>query len=93
MENSILAVKSLPKELKEKIVFLIIGDGEDFFRLQKLTESENCIKMLGNLPREKVWSILKSSDIYLHSANPGGGLSTSLLEAMYCRCAVIATLV
>jgi len=47
--------------------------------------------MLGNLPREKAIGILKISDIYLHSSMPGGGLSTSLLEAMICNCAVIAT--
>lgn len=35
--------------------------------------------------------MIKSSDIYIHSSLPGGGLSTSLLEAMYCGCAVIAT--
>ena len=47
--------------------------------------------MLGNLPREKTVGTLKISDIYLHSAYMGGGLSTSLLEALYCGCAVIAT--
>ena len=47
--------------------------------------------MLGNLPRERVIALLKASDIYIHSSLPGGGLSTSLLEAMYCKCAVIAT--
>ena len=91
VENSIKAIKLLSKDLKEKIVFLIIGDGEDFPHLKKISEKENCIKMLGNLPREKAIGILKISDIYLHSAQPGGGLSTSLLEAMICNCAVIAT--
>jgi len=91
VENSIKAIKLLPKDLKEKIVFLIIGNGEDFPHLKKISEKENCIKMLGNLPREKAIGILKISDIYLHSAQPGGGLSTSLLEAMVCNCAVIAT--
>jgi len=91
VEIGILAIKSLPKEIKEKIVFLIVGDGEDFSTLKKLSEDESCIKMLRNIPREKVIGILKISDIYIHSSFPGGGLSTSLLEAMYCHCAVIAT--
>jgi len=91
VENSIKAIKLLSKDLKEKIVFLIIGDGEDFPHLKKISEKENYIKMLGNLPREKAIGILKISDIYLHSSMPGGGLSTSLLEAMICNCAVIAT--
>lgn len=91
VENSIEAIKLLPKELKEKIIFLIIGDGEDFQYLKKISEKENCIQMIGNLSREKAIGILKISDIYLHSAHPGGGLSTSLLEAMLCNCAIIAT--
>ena len=91
VENSIEAIKSLPEDLKNKIIFLIIGDGEDFSRLKELSKNETSIAMLGNLSREKAIAILKISDIYLHSAYPGGGLSTSLLEAMYCGCAVIAT--
>jgi len=91
VENSIMAIKSLPEEVREKIVFLIVGDGEDFNHLKEISRDEKAIVMLGNLPREKAISILKISDIYLHSAHPGGGLSTSLLEAMYCGCAVIAT--
>jgi len=91
VENSIEAIKLLPKELKEKIIFFIIGDGEDFQYLRKISEKEDCVKMFGNLPREKAISILKISDIYLHSSMPGGGLSTSLLEAMLCNCAIIAT--
>ncbi len=90
IEFSIEAIRNLPKEIQLRIVFLIIGDGEDFPRLKKLSVSLP-IEMLGNLPREEVIAILKSSDIYIHSSLPGGGLSTSLLEAMYCRCAVIAT--
>lgn len=90
IEFSIEAIRNIPKEIQSKIVFLIIGDGEDFSRLKKLSE-DLPIEMLGNLQRERVIAILKNTDIYIHSSLPGGGLSTSLLEAMYCRCAVIAT--
>lgn len=91
VEKSIEAIKSLPEDVKKKIIFLIIGDGEDFNRLQKIALGESSIVLLGNMSREKTLSILKISDIYIHSAHAGGGLSTSLLEAMYCGCAVIAT--
>ncbi|QQS15826.1 MAG: glycosyltransferase family 4 protein [Candidatus Moraniibacteriota bacterium] len=89
--DSITAIRSLPEEIKNKIVFLIVGDGEDFSSLKKLSQSEKCIEMLGSLPTKHAIAILKSSDIYLHSAHPGGGLSTSLLEAIYCGCTVVAT--
>lgn len=90
IENTIEAIRSLPEDLKSKIVFLIIGDGEDFDRLKKLSKGLP-IEMIGKLDRTDVIGILKASDIYIHSSLPGGGLSTSLLEAMYCRCAIIAT--
>lgn len=91
VENSISAIKQLPPEIKNKIVFLIIGDGEDFIHLEELSKNEASIKMLGSIPREEAIGILKASSIYIHSAYPGGGLSTSLLEAMYCKTAIIAT--
>lgn len=91
VENSIEAIKSLPEKTKKKIIFLIAGDGEDFKHLKTISRNENPIKLLGNLTREQTISLLKTSSIYLHSAYPGGGLSTSLLESMYCNCAIIAT--
>jgi len=91
VENSIKAFKFLSEEMRKKVVFLIIGNGEDQERLKKLAENEEGIVFLGGISREKTISILKISDIYLHSAYPGGGLSTSLLEALYCGCGVIAT--
>jgi glycosyltransferase involved in cell wall biosynthesis len=91
VENSIMAIKSLPQEIKDKIIFLIIGNGEDYERLKNLIDNDEAITMLGSLKRDDALSILKISDIYIHSSFSGGGLSTSLLEAMYCGCAVIAT--
>lgn len=90
IENTIEAIRSLPENIKSKIFFLIIGDGEDFDRLKKLSQGLP-IEMTGKLERTNVIGTLKASDIYIHSSLPGGGLSTSLLEAMYCECAVIAT--
>ena len=82
-------MKSLPKEWQEKIVFLIAGDGEDYAALKKMAEEP--VVLLGAQTREAAVALLKSVDIYIHSAYPGGGLSTSLLEAMYSGCATIAT--
>lgn len=90
IEHTIQAIKSLPLEIKSKVVFNIIGNGEDFYRLQDLAKNEP-IQLLGNLERKLALSLLKSSDIYIHSSLPGGGLSTSLLEAMISGCSVVAT--
>ncbi len=89
VENTIKAIKNLPEEIKKRVIFVIIGDGEDFQRLKKI--SDESILMLKGKTRKEAIGILKVSDIYIHSSFPGGGLSTALLEAMYCSCAVIAT--
>jgi glycosyltransferase involved in cell wall biosynthesis len=90
IECTIEAIRLLPEHLRSQIMFLIIGDGEDFERLQRLSRGLP-VTLLGNVPRTEVMSLLKATDIYIHSSSPGGGLSTSLLEAMYCGNAVMAT--
>lgn len=87
---SVEAIRQLPDDLRSKIIFLIVGDGEDFDRLQTLGAGLPIV-MLGRRKNVDVIGILKSTDIYLHSSFPGGGLSTSLLEALACGTAVIAT--
>jgi len=87
---SIEAIRKLPNHIRSKIVFLIVGDGEDFEHLKQLSK-ELPVVMLGRCKNEEAIGVLKISDIYLHSSFPGGGLSTSLLEALACGIAVIAT--
>lgn len=89
VKDSIKAVLDLPENIKEKITFLVVGDGEDYRQLKKLAQEP--VFMLGSKTRQETISILKIADVYIHSSYPGGGLSTSLLEAMYCGCAIIAT--
>ena len=89
VERSIEAIKSLPKDVRDNVVFVIIGDGEDLIRLKN--KAIDCIEFMGFLDREKAISILKECNLYLHSSYPGGGLSTSLLEAMSCGCCPVAS--
>lgn len=87
---SIEAIRELPSDIRSSIIFFIVGDGEDFERLRALSTGLPIV-MLGRRERKAAIGILKISDIYLHSSLPGGGLSTSLLEALACGTAVIAT--
>ncbi|MFA6012449.1 MAG: glycosyltransferase family 4 protein [Desulfobacteraceae bacterium] len=89
LENSIKAFSLLPDNIYKKWIFVIIGRGEDFKSLQKQAASN--VIFLGEKSWEVTISYLKTSDIYLHSSLSGGGLSTSLLEAIYCGCNIIAT--
>jgi glycosyltransferase involved in cell wall biosynthesis len=90
IERTLEALRNLPVETRDQIVFVVVGDGEDKTRLEKLAQGLPVV-FLGRLSRKQTIGFLKNTNIYIHSSYPGGGLSTSLLEAMYCRCAVIAT--
>ena len=93
VENSIKAFLSLSAKIRKNCVFVIVGDGEDFNRLSELCGDElgKSIFMLGNLNFSDAIDVLKQTDIYVHSAYAGGGLSNSLLQAMYCSCAIVAS--
>ena len=83
----------LEPELKNKSRIFIIGDGpkrkklQDFIKGNKLEEK---VKLLGGLPREEVFEILEKSDIFVLTSN-WEGFPRSILEAMSCGSAVIAS--
>lgn len=88
--ESIEAIRNLDPKKRVSIEFFVIGDGEDMDNLQKKAHGLP-IFFCGRKTRRETFALLQSSDIYIHSSFPGGGLSTSLLEAMLATCAVIAT--
>lgn len=91
IDIAIKAFRGLPDNLKKKSRLFIIGDGPDMQALEKLAQGEKNIIFLGRLERKKAWSVLQSTDIFLNPAVSSGGLSTSLLEAMYFGLPVIST--
>jgi len=93
VQNSILAIKGLSSEIKERVVFLIVGDGPERKNLEKLAGNElnKTIFFLGQKDFKEAKAIQKNFDIYIHSSYPGGGLSTSLLEAMALGNCIIAS--
>ncbi len=88
--NTLEALRLLSPQDLASLEFHIIGDGEDMNTLQERALGLPVI-FHGAQPRQVVMSHLKSSDIFIHSSYPGGGLSTSLLEALACSNATIAT--
>ncbi|MDK2987418.1 glycosyltransferase family 4 protein [Methanothermococcus thermolithotrophicus] len=93
VENIIKAYKELPKNIKEKTVLIIVGYGEDLERLKKLSGDylDNSIYFTGKKDFKDAIGIVKASDIYIHSSYKGGGLSSSLLQAMCCGKAIVAS--
>jgi glycosyltransferase involved in cell wall biosynthesis len=93
IQNNIIAYKNLDPKIQEKIVYIVVGDGEYRDHLEKLSSKyyDNGIYFEGAKDFKTAMSYLKTSDIYLHSSYKGGALSSSLLQAMYYKCFIIAS--
>jgi len=87
------AFNILPNELQDRSQISIIGDGpkrkelERFIKENKLKEK---VKLLGAVSREKVFEILKKSDIFVLISN-WEGFPYTIIEAMSCGLPVIAS--
>ena len=60
---------SLSSELKDRVQICIIGEGPKRKELEKFIKEnklEGKIKLLGSIPREKVFEVLRKSDILYH---------------------------
>ena len=85
-------IKSL-QYLSENIKFLILGDGPDRNKLEKLAEElkvKNRVKFLGLVDHKIMPKYLKISDIFIRPSL-SEGLGNSFLEAMAAELPVIAT--
>lgn len=87
------AFNDLPSELRNKAQVSIVGEGSKRKELEKFIKEnrlEEKVRLLGGLPREKVFEILKKSDIFVLTSN-WEGFPRSILEAMSCGLPVIAS--
>ena len=87
------AFNELEKKLKEKSEILIIGEGEKRKKLEDFIKKHNLeekVKLLGELPREKVFEILRESQIFILTSNYEG-FPRTVLEAMNFGLAIIAS--
>ena len=93
VDNLIRGYKILPKEIRDKCVLIIVGYGEDLEYLKKLAgeDLDRGIYFTGKKDFKEAIGIVKSCDIYIHPSHRGGGLSTSLLQAMCCGKPVVAS--
>ena len=75
---------SSPKEKYKNLIYLVIGEGEEKNRLEKLTKKlkiENFVQFLGQLPHQRAMEYISICDIFsLPSWNEGFGVV--YLEAM-----------
>lgn len=84
---------ALSSVVKNKAQVFIVGDGPKRRKLEyfiKENSLQERVRLLGNLPREKVFEVLRGSDIFVLTSN-WEGFPRTILEAMSCGLPVIAT--
>lgn len=83
----------LSSQLKDKTQISIIGEGPKRKKLEKFIKKnklEEKIKLLGGISREKVFEILRESDIFVLTSN-WEGFPYTIIEAMSFGLAIIAS--
>jgi len=90
VEGLIKAYYELNNKTKEKIQIIIVWDGEDAEKLKKL-DIENKMYFTWWKNFEKALWYQKQFDIHFHTSNPWWGLATTVLQAMYLWCFIVAT--
>lgn len=92
LKRNLKAFTKLSKAELTKITYVIAGDGPERRELEAFAkENKLPVVFTGAISRNEVFSLIKASDVFIHGSMPGGGLSTTLIEAMYCKLPIIAT--
>ena len=87
------AFSSLPTQLKNKAQISIIGEGPERKQLERFIRKKGLagrVRLLGSVPRERVFEVLIKSDIFVLISN-WEGFPYTILEAMSAGLAVIAS--
>lgn len=90
VESFIQAYYLLDPEIREKIQPVIVGYGEDLERL-KIFDWDKKFYFTGWKNSSVDIATQSQFDIHVHSSSPGGGLATTLLQAMHLGCLIVAT--
>lgn len=90
VENFIRAVYQLDTEKRNNYHFVIIWDGPEMEHL-KLIDTNHIFEFTGNKPFQEALEIQASFDIHIHCSSQWGWLATTLLQAMYLGCMIVAT--
>ncbi len=89
-EKGILELLSVVKKLPDDVNLLIIGNGPEEDKVKLASEQQKNVHYFGYLPPEKTIPFIRGSDILIQPSLLEG-ISTSILEAMACKTAIIAT--
>ncbi len=89
-EKGILELLSVMKKLSDDVNLLIVGNGPEEGKVKLASENQKNIHYMGYLPSKQTIPLVRGSDILIQPSLIEG-ISTSILEAMACKTAIIAT--
>ena len=89
-EKGILELLSIIKELPCDVNLLIVGNGPEENKVKLASKQQENLHYLGYLPPEKAIPLLRGSDLLIQPSLVEG-ISSTILEAMACKTAIIAT--
>ena len=89
-EKGVKTLIEICKKLPHDIHLIIIGDGPEVENLKKLESSQNNIHYLGSKNHQQTISLIKGSDVLVQPSF-SEGISTTILESMACKTAIVAS--
>ena len=89
-EKGILELLSVAKNLPDDVNLLIVGNGPEENKVKLASDHQKNIHYFGYLPPEQTIPLIRGSDILIQ-LSLFEGISTSILEAMVCKTAIVAS--
>jgi len=89
-EKGIKTLIEICKILPDDIHLIIIGNGPEVENVKKLESSQNNVHYLGSKNHQQTISLIKGSDVLIQPSF-SEGISTTILESMACKTAIIAS--
>ena len=89
-EKGIETLIEICKEIPSDIHLIIIGDGPEAENIKKIELEHENVHYLGSVNHQQTISLIKGSDVLIQPSL-SEGISSTLLEAMACKTAIIAS--
>lgn len=90
VDSLIKACYLLDEDLKNKIQIVVVWDGEDFNRLEKI-DTDKLVYFTGWKLFKEALDLQSQFDIHFHTSSPSWWLATTLLQAMHLGCFIVST--
>jgi len=90
-EKGILDVLEMSEKLPSDIHLIIAGSGPEEEKVKEVCKRKENLHFLGYQTKEKTVELVRGSDILIQPSVFEGGLSSTLLESMYCKTPIVSS--